>query len=315
MLGRTLVAMAAAPLPQGSLAAGCARTVQLRDPPALAAASRLQGKIADGEFIVIDAFALPVEGTETRVNAGAEAYEYMVDFLATNQVGRGAQQGGARAPACLCCVLAANGRLHASLGCMHARPQVWQPNGWGPALSCALCACVSASSPVGLQGAAWPVVDQGGVPCQSATSLGRGMQPARRLPQPPWPRRPPSPSPQASGREENLVGWYHSHPGYGCWLSGIDVGTQMTNQKYQVRPRPPCRPARLGLLPPIPPPPTHPRPQYQQAAWRPARPRLAPLPAWERVGWGARGRGKPCMWHRRAAGRLLAFARLNPGAD
>lgn len=35
------------------------------------------------------------------------------------------------------------------------------------------------------------------------------------------------------GRYENAVGWYHSHPGYGCWLSGIDVNTQMTNQKYQ----------------------------------------------------------------------------------
>ena len=28
------------------------------------------------------------------------------------------------------------------------------------------------------------------------------------------------------------MGWYHSHPGYGCWLSGIDVGTQMTQQQY-----------------------------------------------------------------------------------
>ena len=27
-------------------------------------------------------------------------------------------------------------------------------------------------------------------------------------------------------RPENVVGWYHSHPGYGCWLSGIDVKTQ-----------------------------------------------------------------------------------------
>jgi proteasome lid subunit RPN8/RPN11 len=34
------------------------------------------------------------------------------------------------------------------------------------------------------------------------------------------------------GRHENAIGWYHSHPGYGCWLSGIDVNTQMTNQKY-----------------------------------------------------------------------------------
>jgi COP9 signalosome complex subunit 5 len=35
------------------------------------------------------------------------------------------------------------------------------------------------------------------------------------------------------GRLENVVGWYHSHPGYGCWLSGIDVSTQMLNQQYQ----------------------------------------------------------------------------------
>ena len=27
-------------------------------------------------------------------------------------------------------------------------------------------------------------------------------------------------------RPEHLCGWYHSHPGYGCWLSGIDVATQ-----------------------------------------------------------------------------------------
>ena len=35
-----------------------------------------------------------------------------------------------------------------------------------------------------------------------------------------------------SGQLENVVGWYHSHPGYGCWLSGIDVGTQMSQQAY-----------------------------------------------------------------------------------
>merc|ERR1719311_1076652 len=35
------------------------------------------------------------------------------------------------------------------------------------------------------------------------------------------------------GRQENALGWYHSHPGYGCWLSGIDVDTQMLNQQYQ----------------------------------------------------------------------------------
>lgn len=82
----------------------------------------MQGKVQGDAFIVIDAFALPVEGTETRVNAAAEAYEYMVDFQETAKL---------------------------------------------------------------------------------------------------------------AGRRENIVGWYHSHPGYGCWLSGIDVGTQMTNQRYQ----------------------------------------------------------------------------------
>lgn len=35
------------------------------------------------------------------------------------------------------------------------------------------------------------------------------------------------------GRLENVIGWYHSHPGYGCWLSGIDVSTQMLNQQFQ----------------------------------------------------------------------------------
>lgn len=32
------------------------------------------------------------------------------------------------------------------------------------------------------------------------------------------------------GRMQNYVGWYHSHPGFGCWLSGIDVSTQKTLQ-------------------------------------------------------------------------------------
>eukprot|EP00993_Chasmostoma_nieuportense_P001607 NODE_2473_length_1166_cov_54.677575_g2357_i0.p1 GENE.NODE_2473_length_1166_cov_54.677575_g2357_i0~~NODE_2473_length_1166_cov_54.677575_g2357_i0.p1 ORF type:complete len:340 (-),score=120.22 NODE_2473_length_1166_cov_54.677575_g2357_i0:80-1099(-) len=34
------------------------------------------------------------------------------------------------------------------------------------------------------------------------------------------------------GKKENIIGWYHSHPGYGCWLSGTDVGTQRTQQQY-----------------------------------------------------------------------------------
>jgi 26S proteasome regulatory subunit N11 len=29
-----------------------------------------------------------------------------------------------------------------------------------------------------------------------------------------------------TGRPEIVVGWYHSHPGFGCWLSGVDINTQ-----------------------------------------------------------------------------------------
>lgn len=81
----------------------------------------MQGYISGDTFIVTDAFRLPVEGTETRVNAQDEGYEYMVQYLE----------------------------------------------------SC-----------------------------------------------------------RKSGRMENAVGWYHSHPGYGCWLSGIDVSTEQTHQSY-----------------------------------------------------------------------------------
>lgn len=79
----------------------------------------MQGYIAAETFVVTDAFRLPVEGTETRVNAQDEANEYMVGYLQS---------------------------------------------------------------------------------CRD------------------------------SGRMENAVGWYHSHPGYGCWLSGIDVSTQDMQQ-------------------------------------------------------------------------------------
>lgn len=82
----------------------------------------MQGRVCceTRTMYVTDAFALPVEGTETRVNAQDEAYEYMVSYLD---------------------------------GC------------------------------------------------------------------------------RATGRPQHALGWYHSHPGYGCWLSGIDVQTQQTNQQ------------------------------------------------------------------------------------
>lgn len=82
----------------------------------------LQGKIAPHTFIITDSFILPVEGTETRVNAQDQAYEFMAAYT------------------------------------------------------------------------------------ESARS--------------------------SPARMENVIGWYHSHPGYGCWLSGIDVATQATQQQY-----------------------------------------------------------------------------------
>ena len=82
----------------------------------------MQGKVKGDTFFVMDSFGLPVEGTETRVNAGAEANEFM---------------------------------------CSH------------------IDACEKVSRP------------------------------------------------------ENVCGWYHSHPGYRCWLSAIDIGTQSLYQKHQ----------------------------------------------------------------------------------
>lgn len=29
-----------------------------------------------------------------------------------------------------------------------------------------------------------------------------------------------------TNRPQMVVGWYHSHPGFGCWLSGVDINTQ-----------------------------------------------------------------------------------------
>ncbi|KAL8304658.1 hypothetical protein RB597_004243 [Gaeumannomyces tritici] len=81
----------------------------------------MQGYVDGTTFVITDAFRLPVEGTETRVNAQEEANEYLIEYLRLSR-------------------------------------------------------------------------DQ--------------------------------------GRMENVVGWYHSHPGYGCWLSGIDVGTQHMQQQF-----------------------------------------------------------------------------------
>lgn len=84
----------------------------------------VQGRAVGHSFVIMDSFALPVQGTETRVNTLESANEYMVEYLTSGE------------------------KIH-------------------------------------------------------------------------------------SGELGQAIGWYHSHPGYGCWLSGIDVATQSTHQKYQ----------------------------------------------------------------------------------
>lgn len=38
-----------------------------------------------------------------------------------------------------------------------------------------------------------------------------------------------------TGRDEMVVGWYHSHPGFGCWMSGVDINTQTSFEKLNAR--------------------------------------------------------------------------------
>jgi 26S proteasome regulatory subunit N11 len=38
-----------------------------------------------------------------------------------------------------------------------------------------------------------------------------------------------------TGRPEMVVGWYHSHPGFGCWMSGVDINTQQSFEALNQR--------------------------------------------------------------------------------
>lgn len=42
-------------------------------------------------------------------------------------------------------------------------------------------------------------------------------------------------SPMLLVRPEMVVGWYHSHPGFGCWLSGVDINTQQSFEALSER--------------------------------------------------------------------------------
>ena len=45
----------------------------------------MQGKVVGTSLVVMDSFALPVQGTETRVNAANEANEYMVEYIGKSE--------------------------------------------------------------------------------------------------------------------------------------------------------------------------------------------------------------------------------------
>jgi len=38
-----------------------------------------------------------------------------------------------------------------------------------------------------------------------------------------------------TNRPQMVVGWYHSHPGFGCWLSGVDISTQQSFEALNKR--------------------------------------------------------------------------------
>uniref|UniRef100_A0AC34G1T6 MPN domain-containing protein n=1 Tax=Panagrolaimus sp. ES5 TaxID=591445 RepID=A0AC34G1T6_9BILA len=40
---------------------------------------------------------------------------------------------------------------------------------------------------------------------------------------------------KTTNRSEMVVGWYHSHPGFGCWLSSVDVATQQSFEALSAR--------------------------------------------------------------------------------
>lgn len=40
---------------------------------------------------------------------------------------------------------------------------------------------------------------------------------------------------KATGRHQMVVGWYHSHPGWGAWLSSVDMNTQQSFEQLNER--------------------------------------------------------------------------------
>ena len=45
----------------------------------------MQDKVMGDALVIVDSFALPVQGTETRVNAAEAANEYMVEYTGSSE--------------------------------------------------------------------------------------------------------------------------------------------------------------------------------------------------------------------------------------
>lgn len=45
----------------------------------------MQGRVQGDTLVILDSFALPVQGTETRVSAGNEALEYMAQYIESSE--------------------------------------------------------------------------------------------------------------------------------------------------------------------------------------------------------------------------------------
>lgn len=52
----------------------------------------MQGKLDGDTMVVMDAFALPVIGTETRVNASNDANEFLIQFMESSPAVSGAPE-------------------------------------------------------------------------------------------------------------------------------------------------------------------------------------------------------------------------------
>lgn len=45
----------------------------------------MQGRVQGETLVILDSFALPVQGTETRVSAGNEALEFMAQYIESSE--------------------------------------------------------------------------------------------------------------------------------------------------------------------------------------------------------------------------------------